>query len=60
MLSQVHKYAWETWKSQLSEKAGYKLPEDSIQTPGTVGRDLLDSVAEAISSLPPVTKYART
>ena len=59
MLSQVHKYAWETWKEKLSEKTGYKLPGHSIQVPGTVGKEVMDSVADAISSLPPVTKYTK-
>ena len=58
MLSQVHKYAWETWAAQLSEKPGYKVPSAQSQQPGTVDKDVLESVADTISSLPP-TKYGK-
>ena len=60
MLGLVHEYAWHTWAEQLSGKPSYKLESSKCQTPGVVDQDVIAILKDAITSLPPVTKYAKT
>ena len=56
-LSEVHRYAWDTWAIHLKEKKMYSLASDDIPVAGNIPDEVVEAVKGRIATLPPPKKY---
>lgn len=58
-LATVHRHAWRTWASEISQHSEYSLPASEVQEGGIIPDAVLAECGQIINSFPPRRKYSK-
>ena len=58
-LATVHRHAWRTWASEISQHSEYSLPASEVQEGGIIPDAVLAKCGQIINSFPPRRKYSK-